>query len=124
MRRLADRAATLLWQRTVAASQRTSSTCRPLAGASLAARTPSSEVGCAADAFAAQSAQLSGSHRGRRLHAVSAAATAQPDAQHGPDDRAVSLAFPTFMVWGANTDVGKTLVSAGLAAAAARAKVH
>lgn len=36
---------------------------------------------------------------------------------------AVSLGVPTFMVWGADTDVGKTLVSAGLAAAAARALV-
>ena len=64
-----------------------------------------------------------GSNNTRRLHAFPAA-TAQPDARHGADDRAVSLAFPTFMVWGANTDVGKTLVSAGLAAAAARAKVR
>ena len=39
-------------------------------------------------------------------------------------DGTVSLDFPTFMVWGANTDVGKTLVSAGLAAAAVRAKVR
>lgn len=38
--------------------------------------------------------------------------------------RAVSLAHPTFMVWGANTDVGKTLVSAGFAAAAVRAQVR
>lgn len=36
---------------------------------------------------------------------------------------AVSLNMATFMVWGADTDVGKTLMSAGLAAAAARAKV-
>jgi Mrp family chromosome partitioning ATPase len=35
-----------------------------------------------------------------------------------------SLALPTYMVWGADTDVGKTLVSAALAAAAARAQVH
>ena len=43
--------------------------------------------------------------------------------QHG-GSRAVSLAVPTFMVWGANTDVGKTLVSAGLAAAAVRAQAR
>ena len=36
----------------------------------------------------------------------------------------VSLAVPTFMVWGADTGVGKTLVSAALAAAAARASVR
>ncbi len=35
-----------------------------------------------------------------------------------------SLGLPTYMVWGADTDVGKTLVSAALAAAAARAQVH
>lgn len=33
------------------------------------------------------------------------------------------IAFPAYMVWGANTDVGKTLFSAGLAAAASRLKV-
>ena len=36
---------------------------------------------------------------------------------------ATDAAHPTFMVWGANTGVGKTLVSAGLAAAAFRDKV-
>ena len=71
----------------------------------------------------AQRSQRSGSDPVRRLHASSAASSAQQDDAHGRDDRAVSLAFPTFMVWGANTDVGKTLVSAGLAAAAARAQV-
>lgn len=30
------------------------------------------------------------------------------------------VTFPAYMIWGANTDVGKTLVSAGLAAAADR----
>lgn len=44
-------------------------------------------------------------------------------ARHG-GGRAVSLEVPTFMVWGANTDVGKTLVSAGLAAAAVRAQAR
>ena len=33
------------------------------------------------------------------------------------------LRVPRYMIWGANTDVGKTLVSAGLAAAARRNKV-
>ena len=35
----------------------------------------------------------------------------------------LNLAFPTYYVWGANTNVGKTLVSVGLAAAAARKQV-
>lgn len=35
----------------------------------------------------------------------------------------LQLRVPQYMVWGANTDVGKTLVSAGLAAAARRNKV-
>ncbi len=127
MRRLTDRAAMLLWQRTVASSQHTFISCRPLPAASSPARRSSSDFGRAADAAAARSAQLrqkTGSNNIRRLHAVSAAAALQSDAQSGADDRAISLAFPTFMVWGANTDVGKTLVSAGLAAAAARGKVR
>lgn len=37
---------------------------------------------------------------------------------------ALSPAVPTYLVWGANTDVGKTVVSYGLAAAASRAKVR
>jgi hypothetical protein len=36
----------------------------------------------------------------------------------------IPLSFPSLIVWGANTGVGKTLVSAGLAAAAARSRVH
>jgi len=36
----------------------------------------------------------------------------------------VDLSVATYMVWGADTDVGKTLVSAGLADAAARASVR
>lgn len=35
----------------------------------------------------------------------------------------LQLRIPQYMVWGANTDVGKTLISAGLAAAARRNKV-
>ena len=35
----------------------------------------------------------------------------------------LQLRIPQYMVWGANTDVGKTLVSAGLAVAARRNKV-
>lgn len=36
----------------------------------------------------------------------------------------VSLELPTYMIWGANTGVGKTLVSAGLAASAAADQVN
>ncbi len=127
MRRLTERATILLLRRTVAASQQSFSSYRPLCAASSPAQHLNSDLGRAVDALPAGSAQLSqepGSSSIRTLHAVNAAATLQPDAQHGSDDRAISLAFPTFMVWGANTDVGKTLVSAGLAAAAARAKVR
>lgn len=53
-----------------------------------------------------------GAARLARRHA-SAAALPPPDL--------LPLAFPTVCVWGANTDVGKTLFSAGLAAAAVRA---
>jgi hypothetical protein len=35
----------------------------------------------------------------------------------------VPLTFPSVCIWGANTNVGKTLVSAGLVAAAVRNKV-
>ncbi|KAL6774602.1 BIO1 [Auxenochlorella protothecoides x Auxenochlorella symbiontica] len=38
------------------------------------------------------------------------------------DDGHISLGFPTLCIWGANTGVGKTLVSAGLAAAVTRAE--
>ncbi len=38
--------------------------------------------------------------------------------------RILPLAFPTYAIWGANTNVGKTLASAGLAAAAVRQKVR
>ena len=34
------------------------------------------------------------------------------------------LTTPVYMIWGANTDVGKTLVSAGLAAATKRSNVR
>ncbi len=40
------------------------------------------------------------------------------------DDGHISLGFPTLCIWGANTGVGKTLVSAGLAAAVTRAEVR
>eukprot|EP00873_Tetraselmis_striata_P013035 jgi/Tetstr1/433299/TSEL_022586.t1 len=39
-----------------------------------------------------------------------------------PPPQTVSLDVPTFTIWGANTDVGKTLVSVGLAAAVERAQ--
>lgn len=35
----------------------------------------------------------------------------------------LTMRMPTMCVWGSNTDVGKTLFSAGLAAACERAKV-
>lgn len=44
--------------------------------------------------------------------------------QHDPRNTTVSLNHPIFTVWGANTGVGKTLVSAGLAAAFARQQVQ
>jgi hypothetical protein len=55
-------------------------------------------------------------------------AAAGGDAQRRSASSAVGshwlpLAFPSVCVWGANTGVGKTLVSAGLARAAALAKV-
>jgi hypothetical protein len=74
-----------------------------------------------------QHLQSTAQHYVHRLHSSAATAASAATAQHqvpgSGNDAAVSLAFPTFMVWGANTDVGKTLVSAGLAAAAIRAKV-
>ena len=36
----------------------------------------------------------------------------------------VPVTHPSYMIWGANTDVGKTMVSAGLARAAHRNKVR
>ena len=45
------------------------------------------------------------------------------DVSGPPAHDTISLDVPTYMVWGANTDVGKTLVSAGLAAAAAKDEV-
>ena len=42
---------------------------------------------------------------------------------YAPLDSSLSLAHDTVMVWGANTGIGKTLVSAGLCAAAQRLKV-
>ena len=41
-----------------------------------------------------------------------------------PAPDAISLEVPTYMVWGANTGVGKTLVSAGVAASAAKDEVR
>lgn len=40
------------------------------------------------------------------------------------DRAALQLCIPAYFVWGANTAVGKTLISAGLAAAAVRMKVR
>ena len=51
----------------------------------------------------------------------SAAALARPSPHpHPPPPPTLSLAHPAFAVWGADTDVGKTLVSAGIASAAVR----
>jgi Mrp family chromosome partitioning ATPase len=52
------------------------------------------------------------------LSAGNAEQTFQPDRVELLDARALSLDFPTYMIWGANTDVGKTVVSSGLALAA------
>jgi len=59
----------------------------------------------------------------RSIHAASEAM--QPGCG-GADERppAVDLSVATYMVWGADTDVGKTLLSAGLADAARRASVR
>ena len=71
--------------------------------------------------------QSIGQHCAFRLYSSATAAASAAAPQHAAldsgNDATISLAFPTFMVWGANTDVGKTLFSAGLAAAAVRAKV-
>ncbi|CAI5473349.1 unnamed protein product [Closterium sp. Yama58-4] len=48
---------------------------------------------------------------------ISAAAAPAPAGQIPPPPDATSLSSPAFVVWGANTGVGKTLVSAGLAVA-------
>jgi predicted GTPase len=40
-----------------------------------------------------------------------------PPDPHDPRNATISLASPVFGVWGANTGVGKTLISAGLASA-------
>ncbi|CAI7800668.1 unnamed protein product [Closterium sp. NIES-53] len=48
---------------------------------------------------------------------ISAARASAPAGQIPPPPDATSLTAPAFVVWGANTGVGKTLVSAGLAVA-------
>ena len=50
---------------------------------------------------------------GRNLH--QGHAPHDPYDPHDPRNASVSLASPVFGVWGANTGVGKTLISAGLA---------
>lgn len=55
--------------------------------------------------------------RGRRLSTAAAAAA-------GDELGALPLAFPAVTIWGSNTCVGKTLFSAGLAAACRRAGVR
>lgn len=59
-------------------------------------------------------------------HLSTSSGLRQEDAQHDPHDprnTTVSLSSPVFGVWGANTGVGKTLISAGLASAFARQQV-
>ena len=63
-------------------------------------------------------------HRHYRAAAQSKMVQGSSEEVRHSASRAVSLDHPTFMVWGANTDIGKTLVSAGLAAAAVRAQVR
>lgn len=46
-------------------------------------------------------------------------AEVSPDVQTPP----ISLQVPTYCIWGANTGVGKTLISAGLARASVAAQV-
>lgn len=57
--------------------------------------------------------------RGLRLAAAAAGSAARRHLSNGR----LPLAFPTVCIWGANTGVGKTLVSAGLARAAAAQQV-
>lgn len=63
-------------------------------------------------------AAMLASSRGRPHSTAAAAAASDPPL--GP----IPLAFPALCVWGSNTGVGKTLFSAGLAAAARRAGVR
>jgi hypothetical protein len=78
-----------------------------------AASPASAVVAAVADAAAALS-------RRRCRRALSTAALCGAD---DPDSLAVPLAGPNVCIWGANTGVGKTIVSAGLAHAAAEAGV-
>lgn len=60
---------------------------------------------------------------GSRGRLYSAAAGSGGAAATEPSLGPIPLAFPALCVWGSNTGVGKTLFSAGLAAAARRAGV-
>ena len=59
----------------------------------------------------------------RLLSGGGGAAAASAAAADAASLGSVPLAFPTVCIWGSNTDVGKTLFSAGLAAAGRRAGV-
>ena len=50
-------------------------------------------------------------------------ASRRPGSRSLATDAHIPLSYAAICVWGANTGVGKTLVSAGLAAAVARAEV-
>ncbi len=64
----------------------------------------------------------------RNLHAVRISTQAELNLPASSEDRnqsqSIPLSNPAYLVWGANTDVGKTLVCAGIAAAAARSRVR
>eukprot|EP00967_Tisochrysis_lutea_P055889 scaffold70434_cov18-Tisochrysis_lutea.AAC.1 len=55
--------------------------------------------------------------------ATSAASSHTQFAQDRTTERGLPLDSPSYLIWGANTGVGKTLVSVGLAHAAQRLKV-
>lgn len=56
-------------------------------------------------------------------HAEASWGTVKSTTSVACDPCVLPVAYPAYMIWGANTDVGKTLFSAGLAAAASRRQV-
>lgn len=63
-----------------------------------------------------------------KLHGLATSIASNEAANEKSDEasqpNAVSLALPTYIIWGSNTGVGKTLVSAGIAKSAADAQVR
>lgn len=57
-------------------------------------------------------------------HAEASWGTVRSTTSVACDPCVLPVAYPAYMIWGANTDVGKTLFSAGLAAAASRRQVR